>query len=143
MLCIQFAYANSTLQPRIINSNDATDAQFPLQVAITIDPDYPYPAHICSGSLITDRWVLTAAHSVEDREIDGKAINYHILAGTNELDSEQGQTIKVNCSIIHEQYDGDSFFNDIAVLELEKPVNMALCGKNCQIIETISPSIES
>ena len=75
--------------------------------------------------------------------ISGQAINYHILAGTNELDSEQGQTIKVKCSIIHEQYDGDSFFNDIAVLELEKPVNMALCGKNCQIIETISPSIES
>ena len=129
MLCIQFAYANSTLQPRIINSNDATDAQFPLQVAITIDPDYPYPAHICSGSLITDRWVLTAAHSVEDREIDGKAINYHILAGTNELDSEQGQTIKVKRSIIHEQYNGDSFFHDIAVLELKKPVNMAVCGK--------------
>ena len=143
MLCIQFAYANSTLQPRIINSNDATDAQFPWQVAIIIHPDIPYEAYHCLGSLISDRWVLTAAHSVEDREIDGKAINYHILAGTNELDWEQGQTIKVKRSIIHEQYDGDSFLHDIAVLELEKPVNMALCGKNCQIIETISPDIES
>lgn len=66
--------------------------------------------------------MLTAAHSVEDREIDGKAINYHILAGTNELDSEQGQTIKVNCSIIHEQYNGDSFFHDIAVLEIVEDV---------------------
>lgn len=68
--CIQFAYANSTLQPRIINGNDATDAEFPWQVAITIDPDYPYPAHICSGSLISDRWVLSAAQCVKGEEID-------------------------------------------------------------------------
>ena len=28
-------------------------------------------------------------------------------------------------------------------MELEKPVDMALCGYNCQITETISPDIES
>ena len=43
---------------RITNGNLATRGQFPWQAAIIIDNTY-----FCSGSLISNRWVLTAAHS--------------------------------------------------------------------------------
>lgn len=143
-LCfLQVAQASSSLEPRIINGKDATEAQFPWQVAITVHPDYPYPAYTCSGSLISDRWILTAAHCVEEQESEGQKIDYYIVAGTNELDALQGQTIKVKRSYMHEQYNTTTYFNDIAVLELEHPVDMVKCGENCQIIEPISPTIET
>jgi secreted trypsin-like serine protease len=45
--------------PHITNGYTATHGQFPWQVAITIDNSY-----FCGGSLISDDWVLTAAHCV-------------------------------------------------------------------------------
>jgi len=42
---------------RITNGLTATGAQFPWQVALTIDG-----AGFCGGSLISSLWVLTAAH---------------------------------------------------------------------------------
>ena len=42
---------------RITNGNLATRGQFPWQVALTINS-----ATFCGGSLISNRWVLTAAH---------------------------------------------------------------------------------
>jgi hypothetical protein len=43
--------------PHITSGYTATPGQFPWQVAITIDNSY-----FCGGSLISDDWVLTAAH---------------------------------------------------------------------------------
>jgi len=42
---------------RITNGLTATRAQFPWQIALTIDG-----AGFCGGSLISPLWVLTAAH---------------------------------------------------------------------------------
>jgi len=42
---------------RITNGSTATRAQFPWQVALIVDG-----AGFCGGSLISTRWVLTAAH---------------------------------------------------------------------------------
>jgi len=42
---------------RITNGSTATRAQFPWQVALIVDG-----ARFCGGSLISTRWVLTAAH---------------------------------------------------------------------------------
>jgi len=42
---------------RITNGNTAASGQFPWQVALVING-----ASFCGGSLISNRWVLTAAH---------------------------------------------------------------------------------
>jgi secreted trypsin-like serine protease len=42
---------------RITNGNTAIRGQFPWQVSLIIDF-----AYFCGGSLISDEWVLTAAH---------------------------------------------------------------------------------
>ena len=42
---------------RITGGSTASRGQFPWQVALTIDA-----AYFCGGSLISNRWVLTAAH---------------------------------------------------------------------------------
>ncbi len=82
--------------------------------------------------------MLTAAHCVDDAHSD-----YQILMGTKYLNPSEGHIIKVKRSFIHEQSNDTTFFNEIAVLELETPIDMLKCGKNCQIIEPISPTIET
>jgi secreted trypsin-like serine protease len=42
---------------RICNGNPAARGQFPWQVALIIDNSW-----FCGGSLISNRWMLTAAH---------------------------------------------------------------------------------
>ena len=126
------------LKPKIVNGYVAQDAAFPWQVAIILDTAYPYTSYVCSGSLIADKWVLTAAHCVDDAHSD-----YHILMGTKDLNPSEGQIIKVKRSFIHEQYNNTKFFNDIAVLELEQSIDLVKCGENCQTIEPISPILEN
>jgi secreted trypsin-like serine protease len=60
-LCVEFAgkvhVPVDEQHHRITGGSAASRAQFPWQVAITIDN-----AYFCGGSLISSRWVLTAAH---------------------------------------------------------------------------------
>jgi secreted trypsin-like serine protease len=62
----------------------------PWQVALITNPLDAYQSYTCSGSLIAERWVVTAAHCVEQLKKLNK--DYYILVGTNNLqDNQQGQ----------------------------------------------------
>lgn len=137
----QISFAQISPQPRIINGNIASEAQMPWQVALVTNPLDAYQSYVCSGSLIADRWVVTAAHCAEQLKKLDK--DYYVLVGTNNLqDSQQGQIIKVKQAYIHEQYNNRIYNNDLALLELERAVDFIKCGKNCQTIDIINPTLE-
>ncbi|WP_155757119.1 S1 family serine peptidase [Acinetobacter modestus] len=138
---IQNIWANISPQPRIINGDTASEAQMPWQVALVTNPLDAYQSYVCSGSLIADRWVVTAAHCAEQLKKLNK--DYYVLVGTNNLqDNQQAQIIKVKQSYIHEQYNNRIYDNDLALLELERAVDFIKCGINCQTIDLINPVIE-
>lgn len=51
------AWANPT--GRVVGGNDAVRSQFPYQISLRRDH-----SHVCGGSIISNRYILTAAHCV-------------------------------------------------------------------------------
>lgn len=139
--------ADLQVTPRIIGGTAVTDAAadydaIPWQVAvIEWDGVSDQFGFFCGGSIIADRWVLTAAHCAEF------AGNNYIVAGTNNrVDWREAQVKAVARWHIHPGYDtavGAQFDNDIALLELTEAIDFDVCGSRCAIIERVTPDNES
>ncbi|RWS11937.1 Clotting factor B-like protein [Dinothrombium tinctorium] len=109
-----------TLKPnryRIVGGTEAYPGEFPWSVAIfekTLDGKL---VHICGGSILTDRFILTAAHCFSGSV---NPSNYVIGVGSSFLH----KTVKheIEKIILHPDYESSFYYNDIALIETEKPL---------------------
>lgn len=105
---------------RIVGGEDADKGEFPWEVSIQIKKREKY-IHNCGGAIINSKWVLTAAHCMDDipKEL------LLIVAGEYQLDiiegNEQNSTVS---RIILNNYDPYDYNNDIALLKLTKPFEL-------------------
>ncbi|KAG8433547.1 hypothetical protein GDO86_017736 [Hymenochirus boettgeri] len=78
--------------------------------------------HFCGGSLITKKWIVSAAHCVYNRE---KTL-LRVYLGSFKLDQpdQEEKQFGVNNIIIHPDYDRNLLFNDISLLELDREVDL-------------------
>ncbi|XP_076227354.1 transmembrane protease serine 9 [Nomia melanderi] len=109
------------LNPRITDGIDAKPGEFPYQVSIEwgIPPLKPY-AHACGGSILNEKYILTAGHCVL------KVGKLRVVAGRyylNKAESSQ-QVINVVKSVVHSGYKGGVAQHDIALLKLESPLKL-------------------
>uniref|UniRef100_T1IV59 Peptidase S1 domain-containing protein n=1 Tax=Strigamia maritima TaxID=126957 RepID=T1IV59_STRMM len=110
---------------RIVGGETAVPNMYPWMVAIIIHPG----VLTCGGSLISDRYVLTASHCflrytipVQTRQarLFSVALASHDLSKTTT--DKDAQLINVERVILHANFDQETSLHDIALLRLSKSV---------------------
>ncbi len=106
----------------IVGGEDWDIELSPWQVALTTDSFGAF----CGGSVLTEDWILTAAHCVTRFSEDDPALG--ILAGVTRVDNDEGddaQVRGVSEIAIHPDYQSASSGFDIALLRLEEPLELS------------------
>ncbi|XP_044739396.1 chymotrypsin BII-like [Chrysoperla carnea] len=123
------------LEGRIIGGKQAALGQFPWQVAISFKTSQG--TFFCGGALISDQWVLTAAHCVKGATV------FSIRLGTTYSSggSESGvQTISSTSAIHHENYNERTLNNDIAVIKLSSKASINQNVKPIELDSSVIPA---
>ncbi|XP_076394333.1 transmembrane protease serine 9 [Megachile rotundata] len=101
------------LESRIVGGRDASSGMFPYQVSLRQNG-----RHFCGGSIISSRYILTAAHCVEGMN-NLKAMS--VVVGTNQLNSG-GVSYGVEKAVYHKDYDEYYLVNDVAVIRVDRNI---------------------
>ncbi|XP_039958533.1 serine protease SP24D-like [Bactrocera neohumeralis] len=119
--------SNAAPNGRIVGGVDADIGQFPHQVSLQREDG----SHTCGASIISENYLLTAAHCV----VVGNGIEpypakyFQVRVGSIQR-TVGGQLLKLKRILVNKAY--GNFLNDVALLELEKPL---VFTANIQAIE--------
>ncbi len=106
---------------KIVGGEEVDILDYPWQVSLQTVPQFG-AQHFCGGTVIDSEWILTASHCLEDEAITPSVIR--IRAGFTSLSSSKGTYHNISEIIMHPQYNGNNYNNDIALLKLSDPINL-------------------
>lgn len=106
---------------RITGGDFATANQFPYQAALIIT--LPTEQSFCGGSLISNNFILTAAHCLDTATMATVILGAHDVSQSTE-NSRSIQLIMPRNFITHAGYNSTQYQNDIALIHLNSPVTV-------------------
>ncbi|XP_076664770.1 chymotrypsin-1-like [Andrena cerasifolii] len=110
------AVAHGLPGPQIVGGKDAPIGKFPYQISMRKGG-----RHFCGGSIISPRYILTAAHCVAGVS-NPATVTIH--AGTNQLNSN-GDAYQGEKIVSHPGYDSRLLVNDVALIRVNRNIAMS------------------
>ncbi|XP_043755906.1 kallikrein-14 [Cervus elaphus] len=106
---------NQGNENKIIGGYTCTQSSQPWQAALLQGPQHRF---LCGGSLLSDQWVITAAHCA--RPILRVSLGKHNL----KVWEATQQVLRVARQVPHPQYNSRTNDNDLMLLRLERPARL-------------------
>ncbi|XP_056130468.1 chymotrypsin-C-like [Lampris incognitus] len=105
---------------RVVGGQDVRPHSWPWQISLQYNRQGQW-RHTCGGTLISDQWVVTAAHCISS----GK--EYRVVMGKHNLTAtEEGVVFASPANIIvHEKWNPFFIRNDISLIKLASPVTFS------------------
>lgn len=104
------------MDPRIVGGEDAEVGQFPYQVSLRSTLSR---SHFCGGSILSSRFILTAAHCSQG--YNGKPQYVYAVVGALRLNSG-GVIIELDKITPHEKYDQYKIRNDVSLVRTAEEI---------------------
>lgn len=106
---------------KVVGGSDTDISRYPWQVFLVAGNN------LCGGSIIGDKWILTAAHCLfNNRDLEISPADMQVITGaTNPYDPAQGEVHDVKEAIIHQSYSITSLGYDLALLEVQEEIGAA------------------
>ncbi|KYN09224.1 Trypsin-1 [Trachymyrmex cornetzi] len=121
------------ISPQVVGGEEAPAGYYPFIVSLQM-----FGSHFCAGSIINEKWVVTAAHCADAVS----SLNFlRVVAGKHNIQENESteQIVQVAQAYIHENYEGGVGPYDIALLKLASPLKLT---KEIQAIELPPPESE-
>ncbi|XP_040160552.1 chymotrypsin BI-like [Anopheles arabiensis] len=116
-------YRHVRPSPRVTNGQEATPGQFPYQIALV--SEFVITSGLCGGSVLTNNFILTAAHCVVGTAGILASGGTAIIGAHNRNTAEASQQ-RIRFSgpgvIPHPFYASSNLRNDIALVRLDAPI---------------------
>ena len=120
---------------RIVGGENTDIKQHPWQVALQVNGQF-----LCGGSIIAERWVLTAAHCFAQSK---SANDWRVRAGTTEY-AKSGPGTQIERIVIHPKYDASPPENDIALVKLKsKPQGRVIPRAPADMVVPLGQPLEA
>ncbi|XP_043659485.1 brachyurin [Drosophila teissieri] len=116
------------IQNRIVSGSDAQLGEFPWQVILKKDA---WDDLHCGGSIISNTWVLTAAHCTFGFD------SIFLMFGTVQLFNENALNMTSTNIIVHPDYN-DKLHNDVSLIGLPEPLTFTATIKPIQLVTEVS-----
>ncbi|XP_076019529.1 chymotrypsin-like elastase family member 2A [Genypterus blacodes] len=104
---------------RVVGGEDVRPNSWPWQISLQYNRDGKW-RHTCGGTLISEQWVLTAAHCF-------RGWQYRVALGKHYLKETEEGAVFMNTAtiVVHEKWNPFFIRNDIALIKLETPVTFS------------------